>query len=88
MYSLQQIIGKKIVAIKGFRTDKRETKYIEPYFILFDDQETVLTLEEQDYYSYHDCSASARLIQITVNKERWANIMSDNDNCPHATTDT
>ena len=35
---------------------------------MFDDGETYIELEEQDYYSYHDCSSSARHINIFKDK--------------------
>jgi hypothetical protein len=64
MFDLGCIIGLKVTAIKGFETDRRKTKYISPKFILFDDEETYIELEDQDYYSYHDCSTSAKHIRI------------------------
>jgi hypothetical protein len=77
---LKEIIGKKVVAIKGHNSkwnDKRvKHPKIEPGFILFDDGETYIELEEQDYYSYHDCSFSARTLIVWQNKERWNKMMT------------
>ncbi len=78
---LKKIIGKKVVAIKGYnsRQNDRRVKYpkIKPDYILFDDGETYIELEEQDYFSYHDCSITARQIIVWKDKERWNNIMTN-----------
>ncbi len=65
---LDQLNGKRIMAVKSY---PHKTKNLEPAFILFDDQETILELSEQDYYSFHDCSQSARNIYIYKDKEKW-----------------
>jgi len=79
MISLLNIIGLKVVAIKGFRMKpfKKKKQHIEPVYILFDDASTFIELEEQDYYSFHDCSSSiARVIIIRKNAERWLELMT------------
>lgn len=69
------LIGKKIVAYRGHIPDAGKfgvdpTKiYID--FILFDDNETYLQLEEQDPYDYHDCARSARILNIRKDAELW-----------------
>ncbi len=67
-----EIIGLKVIAIKGnkynYNNHHRVNTYVEPIFILFDDGETYIELEEQDYYTYHDCSRSARHIRVFKNK--------------------
>ena len=79
----QLLIGKKIVAIRGYdkeHNDKRykdENKAIDPDFILFDDGETLLELESQSYYDYHDCDGNAQLITIRVDRDRWHDIMTN-----------
>lgn len=35
--------------------------------IFFSNEKTYLTLKEQDYYEYHDCSKDARHITICLN---------------------
>lgn len=79
--NIKTIVGKKVVAIKGnyLKYNDKRVKHpkIEPSYILFDDGETYIELEEQDYYSYHDCSSSARHIIVWQNKERWDNIMTN-----------
>jgi hypothetical protein len=73
---LVDIVGKKVVGVKGYPPQKKSEKLIDPAFILFDDGETYLNLEEQDYYSYHDCSSSARIINLYKDKERWERFMT------------
>lgn len=85
MFNLGKIIGLSVVAIKGEYNAKG--KNIEPKYILFSDGKTYLELEEQDYYSYHDCSSSARLIRVwdakseyfSSNPDRWEQLMSYKD---------
>jgi hypothetical protein len=62
---LKLLIGKKIlrtVASNG---------YTNATAILFDDGKTFIHLEEQDYYCYHDCSSSARIMDIRENEQEW-----------------
>jgi hypothetical protein len=90
MKKLSDLVGMKIVAVKGFRDklDKRvRHPQIEPEYILFEDCKTYITLEEQDYYCYHDCDGSARCIRIYENEDTWSNIMDNDVNYPHANTD-
>lgn len=79
----KELIGKKIVALRGYvhkgyrdRTgiyhSAKETKL---EFILFDDGETYLELEEQNAYDYHDCSPSARHLELQKDKIRWEALM-------------
>ena len=69
---LNDLIGKRIVAVKAYPSKE---KYLYPSFILFDDRETILELSEQDYYSYHDCSQSARNLFANQDKEKWERFM-------------
>ena len=88
MFELGQIIGKKVVAIRGFSTKKSPPKRVEPAYILFDDKETFLELKEQDYYNYHDCSISARIVDVVINPVRWEDRMENNNGYyPDATKD-
>jgi hypothetical protein len=59
------LMAGKILAIKSFKEDEQAT------YILFDDGETYLELNEQDYYSYHDCSSGARELIVWKDKEAW-----------------
>ena len=71
MFDLGRIIGKKVVAIKGYKNYGD----IEPSYVLFDDGETYISLEDQDYYTYHDCSTLAKEIEIHTDKGFWNKIM-------------
>ena len=84
---LKNIIGKKVVAIKGFRTDMRRKKNFTAEYILFDDGETYIELEDQDGYTYHDCDSDAKIIRIRQNKKAWEDMMSNENNYPAADTD-
>ena len=81
MYQMGTLIGMKVVAIRAFGKPKRvyRGKYHEPQFIFFDDGETYMEFEEQDYYTYHDCSSSARHIHIWKNKQRYNNLINSPD---------
>lgn len=81
---MTNLIGKTIVAVKGFRHDKR-VKRVDPQYIMFDDHETFIELEDQDYHAYHDCSASAKQIIVYHDKDRWERIMNDPDSFGDAT---
>lgn len=82
--TLIDTIGLKIVAAKGFTPQDERIKSIELQYLLFDDNETYIEFDEQDYYSFPDCSSSARIINVRKNSETWKNIM---ENYPDATYD-
>ncbi len=84
--SINKIVGKRIKTIRGFRTDQR-IKHTEPYFILFDDEKTYISLESQDGYTYHDCDYSAKTIEVIQCKDRWNDIFQDKKFYPVATLD-
>jgi len=75
MYNLGTIIGKRIAAIKGMKNRKNQKRIMADY-ILFDDGETIIQLNEQDYYCYHDCSCAARELFVHVDKRLWERIMT------------
>ncbi len=79
---LKKIIGKKVHSVKGALENKKQ-KYVEAKYILFDDGETYIELEEQDY-SYHDCASYARILHVYNDKKVW-NVI--NTTHPNATTD-
>lgn len=68
---LHELIDKKILVVKGYPPYKKNEEYIKPAFFLFDDGETILELDEQDGYTYHDCAQSARLLYVYQDKEKW-----------------
>lgn len=84
---LNKIIGLKVVAIRGVTNKKVSKNTIEPHYILFSDKKTYILLEEQDYYSYHDCSCCARIIEVHSDKENWKNIFKDIISFPEANVD-
>ncbi len=69
---LHDLIGKKIYAVKSNEGEKCACR--RPNYILLNDGETIIDLEEQDEYEYHDCCSSARIINIYADKERWQRI--------------
>jgi hypothetical protein len=84
-----ECIGKKIVAIKGWTSDRRKKKIIEPSYVLFDDEETYLELEDQDYHTYHDCDSSAKTIEVRKDNRIWKLIFdNESGNYPDATVGT
>lgn len=88
--NLNRLIGKKVISIRGIRTkiDNRiKNEYIEPRLILFDDGRTFIELEGQDYYSFHDCSASALLIFLREDRQQWRTIINNFENYPLANQD-
>jgi hypothetical protein len=90
MYKLKEIINKKVVAIKGFRLRKdlrKKNEFFEPVYILLDDRRTLISFDEQDYYTYHDCSTKARHIEVIKNKKLWNEIMIDDEQYPNANID-
>lgn len=82
--TIQAIIGLKVVAIKGFRTDMRRKKGFDPEYILFDDEKTYIEIDRQDYHTYHDCDSSARLIQVKRDSAFWEFMMTDEKTYPDA----
>lgn len=90
IYDLSKIIGLEVKTIRGYRAniDKKVKKpYIEPVYILFNDYQTLIQLEEQDYYTYHDCSSSAKIIRLFSDKDLWTTIFTGIDgHYPEANT--
>ena len=80
-FKMGKIIGLKVVALKGvdpFFIDKR-FKNIEVKYILFSDKKTFIEFEEQDYYSYSDCSPYAKYITVCSDVEAWKKIFKYED---------
>lgn len=79
-FSLGNIIGKKVIAIKGIvnsRTYKPGDR-VWPEYVLFDDGKTYITFEEQDTYQYHDADEDAKIIVVHENKKQWERIFKLN----------
>jgi hypothetical protein len=86
MYSLLDIVGLKVVAIRGWNpTPKREPKFVVVEYILFDDNKTYIDLESQDYHTYHDCSTDAKEITVYCDEVRYTQIINDLKHYPEAT---
>lgn len=71
------LINLTVIAIKG--EFNANGKHIEPKYVLFSDNETYIEFEDQDYYTYHDCSSSAKHINVYKNAEQWAIIQKYKD---------
>ena len=80
-FRIEKIRGLKVVALKGadpFFRDKG-LKNIEVKYILFSDKKTFIEFEEQDYYSYSDCSPYAKYITVCSDVEAWKKIFEYDD---------
>jgi len=86
MFYPKMIIGLTVVAVKGWRTDKKQKSDFEPKFILFSDKATYMELSEQDYYDHHDCNMSARLLRTEKDPVMWKHLFEDNKSYPPADT--
>jgi len=88
MFDLGAVIGLKVVAIKAYQSDRRRKTGLQPRWILFSDKATLIELDEQDYYAYHDCSTTARLIRIRKDEKEWKRIFNnENGRNPDANCD-
>jgi len=84
---IREIIGLKIVAIKGYRSDMRRKKGFRPQYIFFDDNETYIELDDQDYHDYHDCDSTAKRILVWRDAINWKRIMEDEKHYPDCDMD-
>ncbi len=64
-----ELIGKKIVAFRGYKERNRKTAKLS--FVLFNDKKTYLEFSEQSPYDYHDCDRDARVVDFQVDKTKW-----------------
>ena len=74
------LLGKKIIAFRGHRTQKYGIEVVILVYILFDDQETWLELAEQSPFDYHDCCSSARMINLHKDAKQWQQLF-DQEGC-------
>jgi len=90
---IKLIGGLKVLDVRSWESEPKKDgtpkrgKLYQPMWILFDDGKTYIELGEQDYYSYHDCSSSARHIEIRQNSERWQDIKNNLAHYPRANYD-
>ncbi len=68
------IIGLKVVAIRGSKK-RKNAAHVDPEYIVFGDGKTFISLTDQDYYDFHDCSSSAKEISIDRDGKWWSRIM-------------
>ena len=83
--TILDIKGLIVVAIRGFNCKKKVPKNIEPLYILFSDKQTYIKLEEQDGYTYLDCSWMAREIDVLRDARVWNDMFNDLHYFPEAT---
>ena len=76
MFSLEKIIGKKVVSLKNHRVDMRCRKNLEVNYILFDDKETIIIIEN-----------GTNNLSISEDKQLWKTISSDTRSFPDANCD-
>lgn len=87
------LVGMKVAALRGFTQKKHtwgEAMHCPLAYILFDDGETFIELDEQSPYDYHDCCSSARNLELRVDAKRWQEMFNkegswnepDNLACP------
>jgi hypothetical protein len=74
---LLNLIGKKIVAIKGSKRRKNQTENIEAEYILLNDKQSIVMPEDSDYYGVR--------FKLVKNKEWWKDIMENHDKYGDAT---
>lgn len=65
------LIGKKVVAFRGYKITKYGKEEVTFSFVLFDDRKSYLSFFEQDPYDYHDCNSSARRIDFYQDEVMW-----------------
>lgn len=68
MSQLDKIVG---LTVHKVITKDGSWKFSDSETILFTDGKTIMELEEQDYYTYHDCSTSAREVEVYENSVMW-----------------
>jgi len=73
MSSWLKLIGLKIIACKKYEKNKYADS---PKFIFFNDGKTFIELDDQDYYTYHDCSSSAKEIKIFQDEQTYNNLIN------------
>jgi hypothetical protein len=68
----QLLSAGKIAKIVAYKSNKSKTAYC----ILFEDGRTIMELDEQDPYVYHDCNHNARILTVFQDEEIWKNRMT------------
>jgi len=83
MIGIHSLKGMRILEIRGERDysyskvlSKRK-KNFEARYIMFDDGKTFIIFEDQDYYTFHDCSGGAKEIEVVEDRSRWEEIINN-----------
>ena len=76
MFTLEELKGKRILAFRGINYSSL-TEEVPLNYILFDDEETILELEDESG-TYTDCSKTARELRIFKDKIFWKNLFEKN----------
>ena len=74
--SWNDLIGKKVVALRGHPETTTRGVECPLSYVLFDDQETYLQFEEQDPHDYHDCAYGARTPNLLKDARMWAQLFN------------
>lgn len=72
----ESLVGLRIEKVVGYRMHNKD-KDFDVRFILFDDKETIMEFEEQDYYTYHDSNSFARTATLRKDSSYWERINRD-----------
>ena len=72
-----ELMGQTIVGMKGIPSERWGKPHTPLSIILFDDCETIMEFEEQDPYDFHDCSPSARIINLYKDAAKWRQIANE-----------
>ena len=75
--SIEKILGKKIIAAKTYNSDKRRKKNFHAEYLLFDDEQTFIEIDDQDYYAFRNCDGNAKIFNIMENPEKWKTLMTE-----------
>lgn len=80
-----RLLGLKVKALRGYPSERFGKPYVPLSVVLFDDGETFMEFKEQDYYDNHDCSHSARHVDLYKDAELWRKMFDKQDGFDVAT---
>jgi hypothetical protein len=70
---LLDLKGLTLTAVKG-KGSRVNSRDVPSQYILFNDLKTYIRIDDQDYYSYHDCDSSAKIFVVQEDAEFWAEL--------------
>lgn len=73
---IELLLGNTIHRIVGYR-NRLCGKICYAQYILFSDKKTYIEITEQDYYTFHDASSSARELNVRCDERVWAILNED-----------